>query len=319
MPAKRGVTGRRRSLLGDFAAQLGFDFGDSPKPLLGPPGHAAEPLEQVIGLPSWQHPQATHQIKLSTAYIGYHLKRSKRRTIGMSVGMDGVVVQAPRWVGLAEIEAVLAEKGTWLLAKLGEMQTRQKDRLNQRIQWCDGATFPVLDRKVKVVLNPTHATAQAGGQLQTIDGTPVGWVAAAEWSDPPMDPAQPLTLHLALPRAASEVQIRDAVQAWLMRFAHQVFTARLDRYAPELGVTYTVLRLSSANTRWGSADVKGQIRLNWRLIHGPLSALDYVVVHELSHLREMNHSPKFWGTVASVLPDYAGERRRLNALQLPVW
>ena len=319
MPAKRGARGRRRSLLGDFAAQLGFDFGDSPKPLLGQPGHAAEPLEQVIGLPSWQHPQATHQIKLSTAYIGYHLKRSKRRTIGMSVGMDGVVVQAPRWVGLAEIEAVLAEKGTWLLAKLGEMQTRQKDRLNQRIQWCDGATFPVLDRKVKVVLNPTHATAQAGGQLQTIDGTPVGWVAAAEWSDPPMDPAQPLTLHLALPMAASEVQIRDAVQAWLMQQAKLNFTQRLDHFAPQLGVQWKRLSLSNASSRWGTASADGSIRLNWRLIHFKQDVIDYVVVHELSHLRVMNHSPQFWETVGSLVPDYQQRRHALNEEVLPQW
>jgi predicted metal-dependent hydrolase len=170
-----------------------------------------------------------------------------------------------------------------------------------------------------VVLNPTHATAPAGGQLQTKAGAPVMWTTDGGWEPETMAPEEPFELHLALPLTAGATQIKDASQAWLMRFAKQVFLSRLDRYAPELGVQYQALRLSSANTRWGSADAKGHIRLNWRLIHGPLSSLDYVVVHELSHLREMNHSAKFWGTVASVLPDYAGERRRLNALQLPVW
>ena len=324
---------RGRRLLGSLAAQLGFDFGESEpiNPAVAPTPRqprsedksaisgSAEPISQVIGLPSWQHPLATHQIKLPTAYIGYHLKRGKRRTIGMSVGMDGLVVQAPRWVGMAEIESVLREKGVWLLAKLSEMQARQNEQLKQRIGWRDGAQFPVLDRAVQVVLNPTHATAPAGGQLQTKAGEPVKWRSDGGWEPETMPPEEPLELHLALPFTAGATQIKDASQAWLMRFSKQVFLSRLDRYAPELGVQYQALRLSSANTRWGSADAKGHIRLNWRLIHGPLSSLDYVVVHELSHLREMNHSAKFWGTVASVLPDYAGERRRLNALQLPVW
>ncbi len=116
---------RGRRLLGSLAAQLGFDFGESEpiNPAVAPTPRqprsedksaisgSAEPISQVIGLPSWQHPLANHQIKLPTAYIGYHLKRGKRRTIGMSVGMEGLVVQAPRWVGIAEIESVLREKG----------------------------------------------------------------------------------------------------------------------------------------------------------------------------------------------------------------
>ena len=324
---------RGRRLLGSLAAQLGFDFGElepinpavAPTPLQprskdnAPPSEPSEPISQVIGLPSWQHPLATHQIKLPTAYIGYLLKRGKRRTIGMSVGIEGLVVQAPRWVGMTEIESVLREKGLWLLAKLSEMQARHNEQLKQRIEWRDGAQFPVLDRVVQVVLNPTHATAPAGGQLQTKAGVPIIWTTDGGWEPDTIPSEEPLELHLALPLTAGATQIKDASQAWLMRFAKQVFLSRLDRYTPELGVQYQALRLSSANTRWGSADAKGHIRLNWRLIHGPLSSLDYVVVHELSHLREMNHSAKFWGTVASVLPDYAGERRRLNALQLPVW
>lgn len=333
MTTRIASTRRGRRLLGNLAAQLGFDFGQpetAPQPAnsVQQPGQPVdsryalgsdESMNQVIGMPSWQHPLATHQIKLPTAYIGYHLKRGKRRTIGMSVGVEGLVVQAPRWVGITEIESVVHEKGAWLLTKLSEMQARQNELLKQRIEWRDGVRFPILDRAVQVNLNPTHATAPACGQLQTKAGLPAVWLSDGRW-DPETEPHdEPLELHLALPLTASATQIKDVSQAWLMRFAKQVFLSRLDRYAPELGVQYRALRLSSANTRWGSADAEGHIRLNWRLIHGPLSSLDYVVVHELSHLREMNHSARFWGTVASVLPDYAGERRRLNALQLPVW
>ena len=75
---------------------------------------------------------------------------------------------------------------------------------------------------------------------------------------------------------------------------------------------WTRLRLSSANTRWGSARADGSIRLNWRLMHYRPAIIDYVVAHELSHLRVMDHSPRFWDTVATVVPDYAALRRSLR-------
>ena len=106
------------------------------------------------------------------------------------------------------------------------------------------------------------------------------------------------------PRGATPEQIRDAVQAWLMRQAKTLFQQRLAYFAPQLQVQWRRLSLSNAGTRWGSARVDGAIRLNWRLVHFSLAVVDYVVAHELSHLRVMNHSPHFWQTVGSVMPDY---------------
>ena len=82
---------------------------------------------------------------------------------------------------------------------------------------------------------------------------------------------------------------------------------------------WTRLSLSNAGTRWGSAKIDGSIRLHWRLIHFKPSVIDYVVVHELSHLRVMNHSPQFWDTVATLVPDYAKQRKQLRTQTLPKW
>ena len=111
----------------------------------------------------------------------------------------------------------------------------------------------------------------------------------------------------------------DAVQAWLMRQARSVFQERLNHFAPQLGVTWTRLSLSSASTRWGSARTDGHIRLNWRLIHFKLDIIDYVAVHELSHLRVMDHSPRFWDTVRTIVPDYAELRGQLKDEPIPRW
>jgi predicted metal-dependent hydrolase len=116
-----------------------------------------------------------------------------------------------------------------------------------------------------------------------------------------------------------------AEYAQLTRRALQVralslFGERLAHYAQRLGLLAPPLRLSSARTRWGSCSLKSGIRINWRLIHLPLPLIDYVIAHELAHLREMNHSPRFWAVVAQLYPDWAAARNELKrrGQELPV-
>ena len=104
-----------------------------------------------------------------------------------------------------------------------------------------------------------------------------------------------------------------------MQSARRLFSERLDHFADALKVKWTHLSLSSAQTRWGTASADGRIRLNWRLIHFRPSVIDYVVVHELSHLQVMNHSPAFWDTVGQVLPDYSARRAQLKDEAVPRW
>jgi predicted metal-dependent hydrolase len=104
-----------------------------------------------------------------------------------------------------------------------------------------------------------------------------------------------------------------------MRQAKELFAQRLDHFAALLGVRWKRLSLSNAGTRWGSAGSDGSIRLNWRLIHFRPAVIDYVVAHELSHLRVMDHSPRFWDTVRTVVPDYAVLRGQLKDDGLPKW
>lgn len=319
--------------------QLGFDWDDADsqaKPQRGddtpkatPPRTSTKPVDpvkrgddfaQVVGLASWQHPLANRQLRLPTAQLGYHLKRGKRKTVGMSVGIEGVTVNAPRWSTIGDIDAVLLSKADWLIAKLQEMQARGKELASAHIKWADGVMLPVLGCQVQVTLDPSHQLVKSGHAVCTTSGEPVVW-HCDHWqaAGAPVAPGETVRLLVALPQAATANQLRDITQAWLMRLATLVFGQRLDHYAQTLGVRYTQLKLSSASTRWGSATSQGHIRLNWRLVHGPLSVVDYVVVHELSHLREMNHGPQFWGTVASVMPEFEHHRDRLKSLQLPVW
>ncbi|RZJ25535.1 MAG: M48 family peptidase, partial [Haliea sp.] len=225
--------------------------------------------------------------------------------IGFLVGAEGLAVTAPKWVPLYEIDAAVQSKSAWILRKLHETSERQQRVESARIVWREGASFPFLGESVIVVLDPRHAFDEVGAVLN---------------ADADALPGVPrLTLHVGLPHTATQEQIRDAVSAWLMRQATRLFTERLQHFAPLLGVQWRKLALSSAGTRWGTAHSDGTIRLNWRLIHFRLPVIDYVVAHELSHLRVMDHSPRFWETVRTVVPDYAQLRGQLKDEALPPW
>jgi predicted metal-dependent hydrolase len=249
------------------------------------------------------HPRASRRIALATCDVAYAFRRAKRRTIGMVIGPDGLEVSAPRWVTVGEIESTLHEKADWIVRKLVEMQEHQRRLGEARIQWRGGVVLRYLGSSLQVVLDSSATLKKNSAQLETLGNeSPASFV-----------------LRIGLPITASPEQIRDATQAWLMRRAKELFTERLDHFAPQLGVAWKRLSLSSASTRWGTASADGAIRLNWRLIHHKLDVIDYVVAHELSHLKVMDHSPQFWDTVKSVMPDYPERRRVLRDEPLAPW
>jgi predicted metal-dependent hydrolase len=274
----------------------------------------AESLSSVMRPAAFGHPRANREARLGESIVAFELKRGKRKTIGFSVGPDGLAVSAPRWVPLYEIDKAVQEKSAWIVKKLQESRERQGRLEANRIEWKDGTLIPFMGEQVIVVIDPRHAYQSgksAGGQAQLHTD------ALAANATLPGVPK--LTLHISLPQDAMPERIRDAVQAWLMRQAKRIFEERLNLYAPQLNVQWKKLSLSSAGTRWGSAKSDGSIRLNWRLVHFRLSVIDYVVVHELSHLRVMDHSPRFWSTVESIMPDYALQRGQLKDDVLPRW
>jgi predicted metal-dependent hydrolase len=262
-------------------------------------------LDKVLAPADFRHPRANREALLGDSIVAFEFRRAKRRSIGFAVGPEGLTVTAPKWVPLHEVDAAVQSKSAWIVKKLGDAGERQRRIESNRIEWRDGATFPFLGEQVIVVLDPRHAFDEVGGALDTDDSALPG-VARH-------------TLRVGLPQNAQPAQIRDAVQAWLMRQAKRLFTERLDHYAPQLNVTWRKLVLSSAGTRWGTAHSDGLIRLNWRLVHFRLPVIDYVVAHELSHLRVMDHSPRFWETVATVVPDYQQLRGQLKDDHIPPW
>jgi predicted metal-dependent hydrolase len=267
------------------------------------PGQGAAQQPEPEMAPAWPaHPQANQVVALDGSAVPYLLQRSKRRSIGFAVGAQGLAVTAPQWMGMREIEQALQSKAGWLVRKLGEAGRRQAARQEARIDWRDGGSLDFLGLPLTLKLSgdgPEPLRTRHPHREQTAGGSQ--------------------SLHLPLGMQASAAQVRASVQAWMLREARTHFTARLLHHAPMMDVQWRTLRLTSARTRWGSANTEGVIRLNWRLMQHSAEVIDYVVVHELAHLRHMDHSPRFWAVVADVLPHWKRLRQVLKDRPLPPW
>jgi predicted metal-dependent hydrolase len=269
---------------------------DESEPPPAAPMAQREPLAGEV----FKHPRAQRDVQLDGHLVAYEMRRARRRSIGFVVGPEGLSVSVPRWVGVNEVDSALQEKRGWILRKLREQRERALRLHTAKVDWRDGTGLPFLGDTVIIVLDPRTTGAVLDSESEGLPGVPRR------------------LLHVGLPHTATPEQIRDVVQSWLQRQARRVFEERCAMFALRLGVRVRRVALSSAATRWGSANADGSIRLNWRLVHFGLPIIDYVVAHELAHLREMNHSPAFWEVVRSVLPDYEHSRLALRDGQVPV-
>lgn len=223
------------------------------------------------------------RLELLGQTVTYRLCRSRRRTIGLQVDPRGLRVGAPVGVALKEIEALLQRHGAWVLDKLARWQARPAPA-----PLGDGSCFPWLGQPLRLRLLPGLARTR--------------WSAGE--------------LHLAVPPGR---ELEPVLRRVLQQRVRGLLLERLEIHAARLGVATPPLFLSSARSRWGSCNSRGEVRLAWRLGHLPLDLIDYVVVHELAHLKEMNHSPRFWAVVERLYPDWRQARSELKrqALLLP--
>ncbi len=223
-------------------------------------------------------------IVLGASTVAYLLRRSvRRRRIVLTVDEHGLAVDAPWRASQAGIDRFLRNSTTWVKKKLEEW-SRFKPR-SQR--WAAGESIRYIGRLL--TLEVAAAPAAATVVLQDND-----------------------RLLACLPAPGDESAVRSAVVAWYRHRARTNFDERLAHYGRRLDVSAPRWLLSSARTRWGSCNGRGEVRLNWRLIQAPQAAIDYVVVHELAHLKEMNHSRRFWRLVEKAFPGHEQARQHLE-------
>jgi hypothetical protein len=202
-----------------------------------------------------------------------HLIRTKRKTFALIVERDGTLtVRAPLRASRAQIEGLVAQKEAWIRGKQEWVRQAYGSLPARRFE--DGEAFLFLGQAYPLQIVDGQALALV------LDG---GFRLGRRWQ----------------PRGQA------VFEAWYRRQAKSVIGERVAALAGRFGFEYHQVRITAARTRWGSCSAKGNLNFTWRLVMAPPPVIDYVILHELAHLRHRNHSKAFWALVGSMAPDYA--------------
>ena len=219
-------------------------------------------------------------IDLNGQAVDYSVRssgRAKRIFLNLSPG-KGLELVYPVGLDAPAPEALLRQKRDWILAALERLNKNAKNMPAR--EYKDGEEFLLrgLPYRLKLLKSPSQ---------HSIEVTPAG-----------------ATLEVRHPPSAGRAHIRAAIEGFYRRLAKSCLPRRLDELAATHGFEYETVRVKNQKTRWGSCSAKRNINLNLRLMMAPDEAIDYVIIHELCHLRELNHNPAFWALVETCCPDY---------------
>ena len=206
--------------------------------------------------------------------LEYQTVRSpKRKKLTITVERDRtIVVHAPQGISEEEVRRVVDAKRQWILTKLRHPQKYQ-DRLHPPgKEVVNGESAPYLGTDYRI-----EVTETASGEI--------------EFS------------HIFMVPAAHQAKRREVLRDWYIAQAREKILPRVEQHARELGVRFAAAKIVDNRYRWGSCTVKDNVNFNWRLIKAPMFVIDYVIVHELAHLLEANHTPRFWNIVRAQIAD----------------
>ncbi|MDR0838267.1 MAG: M48 family metallopeptidase [Oscillospiraceae bacterium] len=213
--------------------------------------------------------------------IKYTIIRSNRKTMTLRVTPEVTVeVRAPLKLPTAEIDAFVQSKQSWIVEHLVIQDARREQREAFAPRYGDTVTF--LGRQLPIV---------AAGRA-AVDGG-----------------------RFCIPAGLNSKRIKEACVLLYKAEARRIITEKVGAFAAAMNVRPSAVRINSATARWGSCSAKNSLNFSWRLVMADEDIVDYVVVHELAHIMEHNHSGRFWAVVGGVLPDYRALDKRLKPLQ----
>jgi predicted metal-dependent hydrolase len=229
-----------------------------------------------------QPSESQHSMALDGHRVDYKVVRRRgRRGVGLKIDGNGLTVAASLTTPLSAIEGMIGQHAGWVSRKLGEWSQR---RITPQV-WQTGAKIPFMGESLTLMLETGHARAHVEQAM--------GHLFVKVRSD---DPAL----------------IEKAVVTWLKKQALPYLAQRAFHFARLHQLTPPQVFLSSANGRWGSCNSRREVRFSWRLIKARPALIDYVVCHEMAHLRHMNHSAAFWAEVERMCPDYMALKKELD-------
>lgn len=215
--------------------------------------------------------------------IAYQLALRARKTIGLKITAQGLVVHAPKRISHSQLQDILLQKSHWIQQKLHQREAQQV----LPMQWQDGEPLLFMGQDIQLSLS-RHAKS-----------LPVMLVGDM--------------LCVRSPNVDDPAWVAQRVLQWYAQQALPDFTRRVQLLATQMGEAVTRVALSNAKSRWGSCNSLKHIRLNWRLIQAPPHIIQYVVAHEMAHLKEMNHSPRFYSVLGQLFPQHLQVEKEMKA------
>jgi len=237
--------------------------------------------------------QETGIVAIAGEEVAFSVTRSRRRKRTIAFKMEqgeGLKVIAPYSTSLRALTRILQRRAAWIARELSDQK-----KVFAQSDFTDGSVFSYLGHSYTLRVTQADKGAQSCSLL-------------------------PRIMHVHVPDLSLSPdnlrqEVRLEILLWLKRRARDKLKKRCDLWAQKLGVDYKKLIIAGPLQRWGSCSVDNVIRLNWRLMLAPLPVIDYVVAHELSHIRHKNHSPQFWGFLGQVMPDYKARRKILRSVE----
>jgi predicted metal-dependent hydrolase len=220
-----------------------------------------------------------------TGVCGYMLVRSRRRRKTVTLRIDSrgrVVIRAPLHTVTAEIESFYQQNRAWVAKKLAERRAIQE--MCKPKSFVSGEEFLFLGKSYPLRL------AETNGKIPALSFCTAGFTLPKEYS----------------------AKARDLFIKWYKARALETITEKVLCFSKRLDLIPKGIRLMTARTQWGSCSPDNRLSFNWKLIMAGDAFIDYVVAHELLHIKEKNHSPRFWGALGSFMPDYRERKAWLD-------
>ena len=222
--------------------------------------------------------------------VAYTVVKTRRKTIGITIDSNGEVkVSVPLHISEKQIRETVQKKADWIIKKVNEVIERNSNLI--RRQFIGGEIFLYLGNEyILEILEKDLCEVEVFIQEDTVT----------------------VYISKGLSEESRHQVIKEALIEWYRQRFAEIVKERIEKYSYQLKVTPCKVVIKDQKTRWGSCSIRENINLNWRLIMAPLHVIDYVIVHELCHLKIMNHSKDFWNLVESILPNYAESRKWLK-------
>ncbi len=238
-------------------------------------------MDEVIGLKK-NSPDAELGFEFTIA------RSARRRTVSIEVRAARVVIRAPLNTAKTFLLAFLQQKAAWVRAKIAEQQTLIGSLPSTPV-YAQGTRIAFMDETLQLVLGrgARAAVARVGQDLHLILSTRV--------------------------RAGDQEQIRALLARWYQQQALHILTRKTAELCARAGLVFSSVNVRATRSKWGHCTSKGAIQYNWQILLAPEAIVDYLVAHEVSHLRHQNHSADFWALVTSLCPSCKTDRAWLKA------